>query len=175
MLNFTLDFLLRLVYNVIEVTRWKMKKYKFKYSLAVWLLLFAIAVLCAVGLVWNVLSALEYANLYPIKSVAGWVSALLCAGLLAFALSVIFSGRYFIKGDYLYTKFGFFTIKTEIDKIYQFTHFKKSDKLVMYFEDGRYTVIVISPKEYEDFILSVRKQNPSVLYNSKIDGEDTPD
>ncbi len=152
-----------------------MKKFRFKYSVSVWLLMVAIIALSGAGLVWNVLSTIEYAALFPIKAVASGLSALLCGVLLAFAISVATYGKYYVKGENLCVKFGFITVKTPVQSIYQFTHFKKSDKLIMYFEDGKYTVIVIAPEQYADFILTVRAINPRILYNSKIDGEDTPD
>ena len=53
-------------------------------------------------------------------------------------------------------------------------HFKKSDKLVIYFKDDSFTVIVISPEDYSDFVVALREVNPQIYYGVKIDGEDTP-
>jgi hypothetical protein len=80
-----------------------------------------------------------------------------------------------IKNGKLYSYFGLIRSKIDLADIICLTHFKKSDKLVAYFKDGTYTVIVIASQEYGEFVRSVREQNPSILYNAKIDGEDTPD
>ena len=95
--------------------------------------------------------------------------------VIVFVLSVFIYGRYTIKKHALYTYFGFIYTKTDIKDIVQITHFKKSDKLVVYFADQKYSVIVISPTEYELFILELRKENPKIIYTSEIDGEQMPE
>ena len=79
-----------------------------------------------------------------------------------------------IKDGCVYIRFGFIRSKIKIDNVVQFSHFKKSNKLVMYFKNAEYTVIIISPEEYESFILAVRDINQRIIYDVKIDGEETP-
>ena len=93
---------------------------------------------------------------------------------MIFVLSVIFYGRYVIKDGELIQYFGFLKTKTPLKEIVEITHFKKSDKLVVYFSDRKYTIIVIDKQYYEPFILVVRTENPSIVYDVKIEGEDTP-
>jgi hypothetical protein len=83
-------------------------------------------------------------------------------------------GNYAIKGKNIVCNLGFLKTTFNIEEVTQITHFKKSDKLVLYFINGNYTVIVISPEEYERFILAVREVNSKILYSTAIDGEDTP-
>ena len=62
----------------------------------------------------------------------------------------------------------------DINDVVQITHFKKSDKLVLYFKDAKYTVVIISPEKYEDFIFALREENRQIIYDSRTDGEDEP-
>ncbi|MBO7344774.1 MAG: PH domain-containing protein [Clostridia bacterium] len=151
-----------------------MKSFKFKYSTAVWVLLFLVLILSAVGICWNVFNLITFFNESTFKAVSYSLIILLTAFMLVFVLSVIFYGKYAIKDGFLVQYFGFLKTKTPISEIVEITHFKKSDKLVVYFADQKYTVIVISPEFYEQFILAIRKVNPKIGYDVKIEGEDVP-
>ena len=151
-----------------------MKKYKFCYSLTVWLLLALVAALSLIGLVWNIFNLAVTLKTGGFKTFSYSIIIALTAFLLVFALSVALYGKYVIKNGFVYSYFGFVRSKFEINEVTEITHFKKSDKLVVYFKDNSYTVIVISPEFYNDFVLSLREQNKAIIYSAKIDGEDTP-
>ena len=151
-----------------------MKSFRFKYSTAVWVLLAIVLILSAVGIVWNVFNFMTFLEESTLKSISYALIVLLTAFLLIFVLSVIFYGRYVIKDGELIQYFGFLKTKTPLKEIVEITHFKKSDKLVVYFSDRKYTIIVIDKQYYEPFILVVRTENPSIVYDVKIEGEDTP-
>lgn len=153
----------------------KKEIFKFKYSPVVWVLLSLVVVLSAAGLVWNVYSIVEYTFFGGIKTVSHTLMIIITAALILFVISVMVYGRYVVTEKYLIQYFGLVKNKTELSKIIAITHFKKSDKLVAYFSDQKYTVIVISPTLYDTFVLSVRDKNPSVVFDSRIDGEDTPE
>jgi hypothetical protein len=151
-----------------------MKSFKFKYSIAVWVLLALVLILSTVGIIWNVYNFIFFIKESTVKAVAYLLIVLLTLFLFVFVLSVILYGRYVIKGDYLTQYFGLLKTKTPVKDIAEITHFKKSDKLVIYFVDRKYTVIVIQKELYEQFILALREANPAIVYDVKIDGEDTP-
>ncbi len=179
MIYFPLDFLSGLLYNVcVEQkplnTERKMKRFRFKYSTAVWLLLSLVVILSATGMFWNIFNIKEYAWAGAFKITVYALIVLITAFLTVFAISVMLYGYYLIKGEFLYTQFGFISSKLKISEITEITHFKKSDKLVIYFENNKFAVIVISPTEYEDFIKSIREINQKIIYSTKIDGEETP-
>lgn len=152
-----------------------MKSFRFKYSTTVWVLLSLVIVLSAVGIVWNAFNFITFMHESTIKAVSYALIILLTAFLFAFVLSVVFYGKYVIKDGCIVQYFGFLKTKTPVKDIVEITHFKKSDKLVVYFCDKKYTVIVISPEYYEQFILAVRALNSAIVYDVKIDGEDTPE
>jgi DNA mismatch repair ATPase MutS len=80
-----------------------------------------------------------------------------------------------IKDGYLYTYFGFVKNKTPVSEIVEVTKFKKSNKLVVYFSTEEYTVIVIAPEFYDEFVMAIRNANKSIVYDARIEGEDTPE
>ena len=151
-----------------------MKNFRFKYSITVWILLAVVLALLVSGLVWNIFNLTQYINAGTFKIVVYSLIIALTGFLTLFVISVMAYGVYRIKDGYLYTCFGFIVSKEKISSVVEITHFKKSDKLVVYFADEKYTVIVISPAQYESFILEMRKVNPKIMYDSRIDGEDTP-
>ena len=44
----------------------------------------------------------------------------------------------------------------------------------MYFIDQKFSVAVIHKKDYDNFVLALRKENPNILYDNCIEGEDLP-
>ena len=152
-----------------------MKKFRFRYSPLVWVLLSVVLIICVIGLSLNILNIIEYSFAKGYKLFSYIALCVMTGFVIVFVLSVFIYGRYVIKKHALYTYFGFIYTKTDIKDIVQITHFKKSDKLVLYFSDQKYSVIVISPTEYERFILELRKENPQIIYTSEIDGEQMPE
>lgn len=152
-----------------------MNKFKFKYSVTVYVLLILTLALSVVGLVWNIFNAVHFAQSETFKFVSSCIISVVTAALIVFVSSVLFYGKYVIKNGYLYTYFGFLKSKTPVLDVIEITHFKKSNKLVVYFKTNEYTVIVIAPEQYDDFILAMRKVNKNIVYDARIDGEDTPE
>ena len=153
----------------------KQTKFKFKYSPVVWVLLALVLILSAAGLVWNVYALTQSAWEGAIKIFSYSAMILITLILICFVLGVMLYGRYVLTDKYLIQYFVLIKIKTPIDSVVQITHFKKSDKLVVYFDDQKYTVIVIDKCYYDAFILSLRNVNSKVVYDVQIDGEDTPE
>lgn len=152
-----------------------MKKFRFKYPAVVWVLLAIVFALSVAGLIWNVYNFISFVNSDSVKTVLYSVIILLVAFLVILTISVAVYGMYVIKGDTLYSYFGLVRSKFDINDITEITHFKKSDKLVVYFSDAKYTVIVIDKTDYDDFVVALREVNRKIIFDKKIEGEDTPD
>ena len=149
-----------------------MKKFRFKYSPLVWVLICLVILLCAGGFAWNVFN-LTKGNLSKTFNLISYSFLCVVTFLLTvFAISLLVYGKYVIKDGKLYTYFGFIRSKIDISDIVCVTLFKKSNKLVIYLKEQCYSVIVISPDDYNDFVLSLREQNKEIYYDTKIDGED---
>ena len=152
----------------------KMKSFRFKYSPLIWLLLCVIALIVGVGLGLNVYSAIELFEFAKNMAISSIILSVLCLAILVLVISVMWVAKYQITQDYFRIRFGFIVLKLEISKVCQIIHFKKSDKLVLYFDNGKYIVIIISPEFYNDFILSLREVNDKIVYDTEIDGEELP-
>ncbi len=151
-----------------------MNKFRFKYSPIVWVLLAVILAVCSVSIYLNVISVVEYSWANGFK-IVGYISLLaISVFIIVFVISIAIYGNYTIKNGYLYTYFGFIHTKTDLNEIVQITHFKKSDKLVIYFKEQKFSVIVIAKSEYDSFVLALRGENKTIIYSTQIDGEDTP-
>ena len=149
-----------------------MKSFRFKYSQLVWVLLLLVFIILLAGVCWNVYTLIANWGVSTTKTVTNFITLALTLFLLVFAISIMAFGKYTIKDGHVVVHFGFFKTKTPVSEIVQFTHFKKSDKLVAYFKDAKYSVIVISKDSYQDFVLAVRELNPSIIYDNRIEGED---
>ena len=149
-----------------------MKIFRFLYSPIVWVLISIILIMCLAGLGWNIYNLTEYNWSNTFKYVSYLLIGLVTLGLTIFSISLLVYGRYVIKNGQLYTYFGFVRSKINISDIVCVTHFKKSNKLVIYLKEQSYSVIVISPDKYDLFVFALREQNREILYDTKIDGED---
>lgn len=151
-----------------------MKKFRFKYSPLVWVLLAVVLALAIAGLVWNVLNLIDCLPLGATKLTINVVLVVINALFLAFVVSVMVYGKYVVKEDKIVCYLGIVRSTYKIKDVVEITHFKKSDKLVVYFDNSNYTVIVINPALYDKFILAVRDKNKRIVYDTKIDGEELP-
>ena len=151
-----------------------MKSFKLKYSPLIWLLLSLVIVLSLCGLAWNVFSMIEFLGLNITKVISAGILSVLCLALVIFSLSIVFYGKYIVKGNYLVSYFGIIKSKIDIGDITHVIHFKKSDKLVVYYGEKSFVIILVSPVFYEEFTLSLREVNKSIVYDNRIEGEDMP-
>ena len=151
-----------------------MKSFRFKYTVLIWVLLTAILWLSLAGVGWNIFNVIEFSRLNAVKTTTYSIILVFSALLCIVVIGVMVYGKYVIKDGKLYTCFGFIRTKIEVEKITAVINFKKSDKLVIYFNQNKYAVVVISPSEYDNFISTLREVNPKIAFDNRIDGEDTP-
>jgi hypothetical protein len=156
-------------YYTIIKRRKIMQKFRFKYSMAVWILLSLVLVLTAGGIIWNIFNLIEYSWAGAFKIIIYSFIIFLTACIFVFVLFAMINGCYLIKNGFLYTCFGLIKNKVCLDSVTQITHFTFSNKLVLYFNDQKYSVIVIPPERYDDFIKAVRENNHAILFNSYTD------
>ena len=148
--------------------------FKFHYSALLWVMLTAVIALALTGLVWNTYNLIYFINAGIDKIISYSLIVLATGALGVIAFSVAFFGRYVIKNDVLVTCFGVFSSKTQLTEITEVVHFKKSNKLVVYFADQKFSVVLIAPEKYDHFVIALRDKNPKIRFNALIDGQDTP-
>lgn len=148
--------------------------FSIKYSVIVWALLCLVFVLSLSGLIWNIFNLIYFLNAGVIKILTYAMLIVATATLFGLVLSVILFGKYTVKNGVLCMHMGIFKNKINIDEIAEITLFKKSNKLVVYSLDSKFIIVLISPNDYDSFVMAMREQNPKIIYSTRIDGEDTP-
>lgn len=149
-----------------------MKKFKINYtSLVITLICVCIAIFVA-GLVFAIVRLVDVYKLDKINAVIYVIIIALDLVLLTFTISLLFFSKYCLTADKLILSFGFIKVIYEINEIIEINHFKKTDKLVVYFNNQKYTVILISSKNYDEFIKSVRQINRAILFDEKIENQE---
>ena len=144
-----------------------MKKFRFNYSLTVGALIALVILISGAGVVLNVLSVIKYLETSVFTAVSYGLLTLLTAALFSESVAIAFYGLYKVKGDYLYAYFGFVFTKTALDDITEVKVFTKTNKLVLYLKNGKFTVVIISPENYADFIAELKKHNPEIFYSAE--------
>lgn len=151
-----------------------MKKFRFEYSKLVWILLSLVLVLVAIGITWNIFNLIEYSFAGAFKIVSYSLIVALLTLLLVIVISVMLCSKYVVKDGFVHSYIGIFKNKTDVKDISCFVLFKKSNKLVVYYKDNKYSVVLLSPNDYDDFVLAVREFNHEIAFRTEIDGEETP-
>ena len=147
-----------------------MKKFRFKLN-AVSLIMLIVGVLLSICcIVWNIFNITAYFRLNidaTLKLVSYFLViavALLAGGL---CVSVLAFSRYTVTQKYLLLNLGVLRSKTPVCDITEIAYFKKQNKLVCYFGEDKFSVIVIDQKEFDDFINALREQNGKIVYENK--------
>ncbi len=152
-----------------------MKSFRYKFNGLTWILLSVVLAISLVGAgfnIYNLVFALK-GEIFVQKVIISCFVLAVNLFLIAFVISVMLFSKYAVKQDCVLLYFGIIRSKTKLNEILQFTHFKKSNKLVAYFNNQQYSVIVISPNKYDEFVNAVRENNPSVYYDSQSEEEQT--
>ena len=143
-----------------------MKKYKFDYSVYVLLTLIAICLLTACGTVFSIINVIGYQSDNIIGKVILYSFLLLFnLAVFFFALLLITNCHYSVLKDFIVLRLGLIKTKIPFSKVESFTLFMKSEKLVLYYKDGKYSVIVIAKKDFDDFMKAVKKSCPNIIFS----------
>ena len=145
-----------------------MKQFKFKYSPVVLVLIGLVIVISLLGLGFNIFNIIVTKE-QGFTLISYYIIVILTTLILVLAISIALCGKYKIKNGYLYSYFGFISSKISIEDIAEIVHFKNSDKLVLYTKDNAYTIIVISPNSYNDFVFSIREENSKIKFDIKFE------
>lgn len=145
-----------------------MRKFAFNYTKFIGLILVLanIISLVALGLnIYYIISPPPFENV--IKFI---IFGALSLVLVLFSIS-LFASKYVIKGKKLTLHIGFFKIKYAVDDIVQIIFFEKHNHLIVYFKDATLTTILINKKHYNDFVESLKNENPLIIYSSTQEEE----
>ena len=153
-----------------------MEKFRinFKYATLIYILIGVGVLVGALSLYLNVKNLIDAYNgeLLKIDSfnfVSKILFTLLSLLLITYGISLILACNYKVNEKVIVFRIGLLRSKYEISKIIRITHFKKTDSLVVYFNDQTYTVIIISPNDFERFIKTVREIKNDVIFENEIE------
>jgi uncharacterized protein YpmB len=124
------------------------------------------------GFVMNIIRIVNFKNPAVFDYISVVLMLLVTVLLAVIIITVMLSSNYQLTKDKLVSKFGIVKSEILIKNITQIVHFKKTDKLVVYFDKEKYSVIVVKKDWYDDFITAILKYNPKIMYNSKSDTEE---
>ncbi|MBR2614826.1 MAG: hypothetical protein IKC71_04425 [Clostridia bacterium] len=139
--------------------------YKYKFTKLIWALLGVLTALFLTSLGSLIYTLVSYLGLDKWRKVLYASLILLVLFLLLIVLTLMFIRRYKIKNDKIYLRLGLFLTIIDINKIVEFKIY--GDKLTLFLNDARYTVIVIDKKYFDNFVSEVRKINPLIIYSKE--------
>ena len=143
-----------------------MKKFTFKYTKILWVLTILLLIILLSGVAFNIYNLVKFWHLGIQNNISQILLALVNLTLLVFCLSLIFMRNYTITSEHLLTRFGILKFKVPLKDITEVIIYEKQKKLVVYFADTKYTVIIIDEKEYDNFADALKENNP-LIYISK--------
>ena len=141
------------------------KTYRYSFSkLLIFLIALAIAV-CLTSLILSVYRLSLFRGQGTYMRASHYLFVLVSAALLITLISVAISSVYTLTSTRLITRFGIVRSYIELDKITQIKLFEKTEKLVLYFGENSYVVIVVNKAWYDDFTDTILKLNPKIMYD----------
>ena len=89
------------------------------------------------------------------------------ASLLAITIfsSILLRSTYKLTDSELILWFGFIKSSYKLQDMESIHLFTKSNKLVIYFKDEHYTVIVVKPEWFNEFTKDICSRNPKIRYD----------
>lgn len=154
-----------------------MKKFRFKFSPLILSLMVLVLLAAGGGFALNLVRCLADTfdpTVWNILSVA--IMLFVCVLLIVIVVALFFATYYTFRGDKLVTRYGIIKSEIAISAVTEVVLFKKTEKLVVYFDEDKYTVIVVKKEWYDEFIEEIRKINPAIRYDAKTSpDEDEPE
>lgn len=149
-----------------------MQKFRIKVSFFVNALLFLCAIVAGYIATTTFITLLKTQNDGIVRILISVALLCLAAFLLALFLSSLIYQYYSVKDGKLKLRLGFIAITYSIDDVSEVIYFKDKQKLVMYYGEDKFTIILLSEEKHENFIKALRKINPEIIYDNKINEND---
>ena len=152
-----------------------MKTYKFKLS-KVAALLSALAIILSLG--GNALTVYRIIKIGFTSFTVGVqhvVMLIVCVALLVVFISLLIRSYYKITDKEIILKFGVIKSVFKIEEITSVHLFTKTNKLVVYFKNETYTVIVVKENWHKDFIDDLLSKNDKIVYDVSYEESEDDD
>ena len=141
-----------------------MKKFKYRFSPLIWVLLSLAMLIAVCTTIINVLIIIDYANKGLQIDYTKIIVIFIAILFFAFIIVVIVNSNYEITQTELKTRLGFIVTGVKLKDIQEIVLFVKDKRLSVIFKDEEFTNIVISPLLFDDFIKSIKTTAPHIIY-----------
>ncbi len=151
-----------------------MKSYKFRFSKLV-LVLIGLAIAAALAAVaYTVYRIYLYGFSSPLLVIQHVAVLIVAALAIVIFVSLLIRSVYKITDTQIILWFGIVKQTFKIADIESVHLFTKTNKLVIYFKDDKYTVIVVKPEWYNEFTKEILARNDKIRYDvSTTDKDET--
>lgn len=151
-----------------------MKSYKFKFSKLV-LVLIGLAIAAALAAVaYTIYRIYLYGFSSPLLVIQHVAVLIVAALAIVIFVSLLIRSVYKITDTQIILWFGIVKQTFKIADIESVHLFTKTNKLVIYFKDDKYTVIVVKPEWYNEFTKEILARNDKIRYDvSTTDKDET--
>lgn len=131
-----------------------MKKYRFKYSIFAIVLICICMAGCVFCAVWNAVKMIKSPFDEHDKSYT--LAIVFCIVVLIAFVSALACAFYQIKDGKIMHRISIVNTGTPLKDVTEIVHFPAEKRLSIFFKDGQYSNIVISPAKFEAFIEEVK-------------------
>lgn len=149
-----------------------MRTFRFRFSKTIILLQIAAMILAAAAVVYT---AYRMATVgFGSASLIIQYVVLLLFGVLALVIfsAMLIRSVYVVGKKEIVLRFGLIKTVYKIKDIESIRLFSKTNKLVLYFKNEKYTVISVKPEWFNDFIREVLSHNLNIRYDVSITDKD---
>lgn len=149
-----------------------MRTFRFRFSKTIILLQIAAMILAAAAIVYT---AYRMATVgFGSASLIIQYVVLLLFGVLAIVIfsAMLIRSVYVVGKKEIVLRFGLIKTVYKIKDIESIRLFSKTNKLVLYFKNEKYTVISVKPEWFNDFIREVLSHNLNIRYDVSITDKD---
>lgn len=149
-----------------------MRTFRFRFSKTIILLQIAAMILAAAAIVYT---AYRMATVgFGSASLIIQYVVLLLFGVLALIIfsAMLIRSVYVVGKKEIVLRFGLIKTVYKIKDIESIRLFSKTNKLVLYFKNEKYTVISVKPEWFNDFIREVLSHNLNIRYDVSITDKD---
>lgn len=145
-----------------------MKKFTFKFTKTLWVLSVVLLLISLFGMVWSIINLVKGWGFGAKSIISNALLIIVDLALFIFCVSLTFFKSYTVTDEYLFTRFGLLKFKIKLSDITEVTVFEKQKKLVVYFSENKYTVIIIDEDEHDAFANALKEKNSLIYISKKI-------
>ena len=149
-----------------------MRTFRFRFSKLIILLQIAAMVLAAAAIAYTVYRMITL-GFGDASLIIQYVLLLLFGvGAIVIFSAMLIRSVYIVGKNEIILRFGLIKSVYKIKEIESIRLFSKTNKLVLYFKNEKYTVISVKPEWYNDFIREVLSHNLNIRYDVSTSDRD---